>query len=67
MIRQAVAYLLLTATALAVANVYYGPPAFRLTRYIENSFVYTDADVGRTHFENISRFVREKSIKEILS
>ena len=56
MIRQTVAYLLLTATVLAVANVYFGPSWFRAASHVENNIVYTDtASTGSVDFYNISR------------
>ncbi|XP_076458276.1 polycystin-1-like [Babylonia areolata] len=59
MIRQTLAYLLLTATVLAVANVYFGPDLFRATGHLENSVVFTgsvssSSSSGSVNFYNIS-------------
>ena len=56
MVRQTIAYLLLTATLLAVANIYFGPSWLRSASHVENSIVYTDtASTGAVDFYNISR------------
>ncbi|XP_070182767.1 polycystin-1-like [Littorina saxatilis] len=53
MIRQAFAYLLLTGTLLAVANVYFGPALYRASDHLENSVVYTNTSTP-VYFYNIS-------------
>ena len=55
MLRQVVIYLILTATALATANVYFSPDVYRFASHLESSFVYTDAaSNGSFDFHNIS-------------